>query len=253
MLVSRIRKFKITLLIILSILALDYFFFYYFDILSLQYIIYNLILVTGSVYGIRNYSRLLRIGRFITMLFTGLFILEFMVACFGVFNISNTLNYLLITLFLTVINYFIFGIYLNFNPKNTKIYNWITLGMLFVIIVNPIYLNKVHVFPFFSVAFFCIYVIILCLVSCIQLMESPHYLVLWKNPLFLYTFANLLIYSVNFWSLTFRPVLYQLPLETLIRYRLLLFDLSTICMDIAYLILLYVLFLKPRNLALEKG
>lgn len=240
--IQRFLGLDLTLFVAVSLL------YYYLDQLSVQYFYYNFVLLTGVLYGLIHFPKLTRMARFITLLFLGVFLLESTMMFFRVLEINNRFNYLLITVFLYALNYLIFSLYLKFSPKGEKRFYWVSLGFLFLIIFNPSVFSRDYSFPFLSVAIFCIYTIVLCLLSFVQLMESPSYIPLAKNPVFLFSFANVLIYCVKFWSLSFRPVLYKLPLEILIEYRLMVFDLSTICLDMGYTVMLYIIFLKPKIL-----
>lgn len=210
----------------------------------LNNVIYFFVLFIGAVYGFIKYGKFLRFGKLITFLFNGIFILESTVAIFRSFEISNAVNYLTLTVFLFVMNYFIFGNYLKFNKKNTKRYNVLSLSFFLLIIVNSFFVYRNYEFPFLSVALFCLYSVVLSVIGFFQLMDSPTYIPLLKNPLFLFSFANLSMYSVKFWNLSFRPVLYKIPLEVLIENEFLLFHLSAICMNVAYLSMLYILFIR---------
>lgn len=96
-------------------------------------------------------------------------------------------------------------------------------------------------FPSIAVSLFCIYVISMSLYTLYHLIEVPIKTRLWINPVFLFSVATLVMYSLKFWNVSFRPVLHKLPMEIMLKYKFLLFNFSNYIMEIAYCVFVFIL------------
>lgn len=150
----------------------------------------------------------------------------------------------------TTFIYFLFYYYLfNSKLKIGKMKKGVKfLSVLFLIaFCSRLFFNEdLNVRPVVTICFFIFYVIIISFLGLLSLIDTPSKQALHRNSFFLFLLATLVMYSVHFWTVSLGHFINKLEMETIIKYRFLLFDISRIIMVMSYAFI-SLMFLKSRK------
>lgn len=239
------------LLFLLGALLLVCFWLDHFEVsvyfLSMHSFVYNVTLLLGALLGMFTYKSLDEVQKKITLLFAGVFLFEFSSLILLEIQLISPWFYNALLLFLLLIHYAIFKSFLNVKKAAENVLQWSTILCGLVLIMIMFASRITGGFPFINVSIYCIYVITFSLLCLFKILETPLEIKLWRTPQFLFSSATLVMYSLKFWNVSFRPVLHKLPMEVMLKYKFFLFNLSNYTMETAYCIIMLILFLPSNN------